>query len=60
MNFLFGIYLMLGIVIPQDDVDGRVIYSIHTKKVNIDYAYKGEVKQWLRSKEFKYNEDIQD
>jgi hypothetical protein len=59
-NLLFGLYMLLGIVKPQDKVDGRTIYTIHSKSTHIEYAYKGEVIQWIRSHQFEYNEDIVD
>lgn len=59
-NLIFRLYMLLGIVKPQDNVDGRTIYTIHTKSTHIEYAYKGEVIQWIRSHQFEYNEDIVD
>lgn len=59
-SLLFRLYMLLGIVKPQDNVDGRTIYTIHTKSTHIEYAYKGEVIQWIRSHQFEYNEDIVD
>ena len=59
-SLLFRLYMLLGIVEPQDVVDGRTIYTIHYKSTHIEYAYKGEVIQWIRSHQFEYNEDIVD
>lgn len=57
---IFRLYMLLGIVRPQDDVDGRTIYTIHTKSTHIEYAYKAEVLQYLKTGVFVYDETIDD
>jgi predicted nucleotidyltransferase len=52
--------MVLGIVQPQDDVDGRTIYTIHTKSTHIEYAYKAEVLRYLETGVFVYDETIDD
>ena len=54
---IFIIQLNLGLIIPTDDVDGRVIYSIPS--ANIEYAYEGEVLEYIQTGTFEYNEDLQ-
>jgi hypothetical protein len=52
--------MLLGIVRPHDDVDGRTIYTIHTKSTHIEYAYKAEVLQYIKTGVFVYDETIDD
>lgn len=59
-SIIFRLYILLGIVRPQDDVDGRTIYTIHTKSTHIEYAYKEEVLQYLKTGVFVYDETIDD
>jgi hypothetical protein len=50
-----------GVVVPQSDVDGRNTYAIFFENNTvIDYAYTGEVLNWIRTGVFKYNEDLED
>lgn len=57
-NIVFSVYLLLGIIEPQGEVDGREIYSIHHKSTKIEYAYKAEIIQYLETGQFEYNEDL--
>jgi hypothetical protein len=57
---IFRLYIVLGIVQPQDDVDGRTIYTIHTKSTHIEYAYKEEVLRYLETGVFTYDETLDD
>ena len=41
-------------------MDGRTIYTIHTKSTHIKYAYKAEVLQYLKTGVFVYDETIDD
>jgi hypothetical protein len=50
--------VLTGVIVPQDDVDGRTIYSIPT--VGIEYAYKTEIIQYLETGVFTYDETIDD
>ena len=59
-NLIFRLYMLLGIVKPQDNVDGRTIYTIHTKSTHIEYAYKAEIIQYLETGQFEYDEDLID
>ena len=59
-SIIFWLYMLLGIVTPHDDVDGRTIYTIHTKSTHIEYAYKAEVLQYLKTGVFVYDETIDD
>jgi len=63
-KLIFVFYLWTGIIIPQDEHEGRETYAIFLEdgKV-IDYAYKGEVYNWINQgmpDEFQYNEDFKD
>jgi hypothetical protein len=50
-----------GVVVPQSDVDGRDTYAIFFENNTvIDYAYTGEVLNWIRTGEFVYDENLKD
>ena len=57
-KLIFTLKLYSGVIIPSDDVDGRTIYSIPSAK--IEYAYKGEILEYIQTGTFEYNEDIVD
>jgi hypothetical protein len=57
-NLMFVLQLHSGIIIPTDNVDGRIIYSVPS--AGIEYAYKAEIIQYLETGEFDYNEDLED
>jgi len=50
--------VLTGVIVPQDDVDGRTIYSIPT--VGIEYAYKTEIIRYLETGTFQYDETLDD
>lgn len=52
--------MITGVIVPQNDVDGRKTYSIETDKGSVEYAYKGEILEYLDSGSFEYNEDLED
>ena len=63
LQIIFMWYLTLGVIVPDGDVDGRPLYyinSLNEEGTPIDHAYKGEIKQWILTGEFKYNEDFKD
>jgi hypothetical protein len=57
-NLMFVLQLHSGIIIPTDNVDGRIIYSVPS--AGIEYAYKAEIIQYLETGKFDYNEDLED
>lgn len=60
MKILFVWYLITGVIMPQDNVDGRKTYTIKTNKGIIEHAYKAEVLEYLETGTFEYNEDLKD
>jgi hypothetical protein len=72
MNSLIFIwYLITGTIVPQKEVDDRMTYRVEFNTptkitegnqtfigTTVDYAYKGEILDWIETNEFKYNEDI--
>ena len=72
MNTLIFIwYLITGTIVPQKEVDDRMTYRVEFNTpteitegnqtfigTTVDYAYKGEILDWIETNEFKYNEDI--
>ena len=57
-KIMFILQLHSGVIIPTNDVDGRIIYSIPT--VGIEYAYKSEIIQYLETGVFTYDETLDD
>lgn len=57
-NLLFILQLHTGIIVPSDDVDGRTIYAIPSK--GIEYAYKAEIIDYMRTGVFTYDETLDD
>jgi hypothetical protein len=70
-TIIFMWYLMIGTIVPQKEVDGRMTYRVEFNSLteitegnqtfigtNVDYAYKGEILQWIKTNEFKYNEEL--
>lgn len=55
-HLMFTLYLWTGIIKPTDKVDGRPIYSMPSAK--IEYAYKGELVNYISTGKFIYNEDL--
>lgn len=50
--------LMKGTVVPQGDHEGRKMYTIQNDSMQIEYAYKAEVLNYIKTGQFKYNEDL--
>jgi hypothetical protein len=45
------------IVYEGDDIDtGNAMYTIHLPDTTIEYAYEGEVMQYLKTGQFQYND----
>lgn len=59
---MFHILIGCGTVIPSGNVEGRLIYEVYDQDCNIvaEYAYKGEVMQYINKGEFKYDETLED
>lgn len=50
--------VLTGVIVPQDDVDGRTIYSVPS--AHIEYAYKAEIIRYLETGTFIYDETLDD
>lgn len=57
-HLIFTLYLHTGIIIPTDNVDGRIIYSMPGR--DIEYSYEAELVEYIATGTFNYNEDIED
>lgn len=59
-NLIFVWYLLTGTVQYQQTMDGHKQYALFFKdgKV-IDYAYKGEILEYIETGTFEYNEDLE-
>jgi hypothetical protein len=58
-NLIFYWYLLIGTIAhnPHQD-DDRCTYTING--INVEYAYKGEILQYIETGKFHYNEDFKD
>jgi hypothetical protein len=54
-KLVFTWYLLTGVVVPTDNVDGRTIYTM--SKAKIEYAYKEELVEYIETGTFEYNEE---
>jgi hypothetical protein len=60
-KLIFILYQLTGTVTPQHEVDGRETYAIFFEDGTcVDFAYKGEVYNWIETGSFQYNEDLED
>jgi len=57
-KLMFILQVHSGVIVPSDDVDGRTIYSIPS--MDIEYAYKSEIIQYLETGVFMYDETLDD
>ncbi len=54
-------HLITGTVCTYPDVDGTKLYAIHLQdNTCIEHAYKSEVLQWIKTKEFQYDDTLED
>ena len=58
LKIIFTWKLLIGVIVPTDDVDGRTIYSIPS--IGVEYAYKAEIIQYLETGTFTYDETLDD
>jgi hypothetical protein len=59
-KIIFIWYLITGVVRPADNVDGRQTYTIKQKDFTVEYAYRGEILNWIESDKFIYDETLED
>jgi hypothetical protein len=59
-NIIFIWYVVTGVIRPTGDVDGRTIYTIDNNDILVEYAYRGEILEYLETGTFEHNEDIND
>lgn len=57
-KILFAIQLQSGIIVPSIEFNGKVIYDI--PRDSIQYAYKKEIIQYLRTGSFSYDDTLDD
>lgn len=58
---MFIWYMVTGVIVPQHEVEGRDTYAIFMENNTvIDYAYTGEVYNWIETGVFVYDEDLKD
>jgi hypothetical protein len=55
---IFAFLLQTGEIVPTDSVDDRIIYTMTSHC--IEYAYEGEIINYIQTGEFVYNEDFKD
>ena len=59
INLLFNIFVHIGIIIPQNENDGRQTYTLRTESKVIEHAYKEEIINYIKTGVFVYNEDLE-
>lgn len=58
-TIVFYFMMLKGSIIPQGDNDGRKMYALKCSDGKVvDYAYKEEIINYIKTKQFKYNEDL--
>jgi hypothetical protein len=50
--------VVTGVITPTDNVDGRKVYTLRIEDKIIEYAYKGEILEYLETGTFEYNEKL--
>lgn len=58
INLLFNIFLHVGIIVPQSENDGRQTYMLRIEDKVIEYVYKEEIINYIKTGKFSYNEDL--
>lgn len=53
--------LVTGVVVPAGEHEGHALYTLYFNETNqvIDYAYKGEVINYIKTGTFVYDEDYE-
>jgi len=60
-TIVFYWMMLKGSIIPQEKHEGRKTYAlIFPDGKAVDYAYKAEIIDYLKTGTFKYNEDLRD
>ena len=60
-KLIFTWYLLTGTVEYQQTMDGRKQYALFFEDGKVvDYAYKGEILEYIETGTFEYNEDLED
>jgi leucyl aminopeptidase (aminopeptidase T) len=59
-KLIFAWYLITGTVQYQQTMDGHKQYALFFKDGKVvDYAYKAEILEYIETKTFEYNEDLE-
>jgi hypothetical protein len=60
-TIIFIWYLVSGTIVPQDKVEGRQTYALFFEDGKVvDFAFKGEILEYIETGTFEYNEDKED
>jgi hypothetical protein len=60
-TIVFYWMMLKGSIIPQGEHEGRKMYAIiFPDGKAVDYAYKAEVLNYIKTKQFTYNEHLED
>jgi hypothetical protein len=60
-TIIFIWYLVSGTIVPQDKVEGRQTYALFFEDGKVvDFAFKGEILEYIETGTFEYYEDIDD
>jgi hypothetical protein len=60
-TIIFIWYLVTGTVVPQHKVNGRQTYAVFFEDGKVvDFAFRGEVMQYILTGNFEYDETLED
>jgi hypothetical protein len=55
-KLVFLWYLITGTITPSDVNDDRQMYTISKDELYVEYAYKEEIINWIKTDEFVFDE----
>jgi hypothetical protein len=57
-KLVFLWYLITGTITPSDVNDDRQMYTISKDELYVEYAYKEEIINWIKTDEFVFDETL--
>lgn len=57
-KLVFLWYLITGTITPSDINDDRQMYTISKDELYVEYAYKEEIINWIKTDEFVFDETL--
>jgi len=53
-KIIFIWYVVTGVITPTEKVNDKRTFTIKQKDFIVEYCYKSEVNNWIRTKDFHY------